>query len=61
MRPIGKPMDTPPYPGMLRARHFYPDGVADEATNLEEWKSPHRQLPGFGRLAYPQHGAGNQP
>ena len=36
-------------------------GAADKAVDLEGWKSPHRQLPGFGRLAYPQHGAGNQP
>jgi len=25
LRTIGKPMDTPPYPGMSRAPHFYPD------------------------------------
>ena len=36
-------------------------GAADKAVDLEGCKSPYRQLPGFGRLAYPQHGAGNQP
>jgi len=25
MRPSGKPMESPPYPKMLRALHFYPD------------------------------------
>jgi hypothetical protein len=25
LRPIGKPMDTPPYPKRPRAPHFYPD------------------------------------
>ena len=37
------------------------DGAADKATDLKGWKSPCRQLLGFGRLAYPLHGAGNQP
>jgi hypothetical protein len=27
-------------------------GAADKAADLEGWKSPYRQLPGFGRLAY---------
>lgn len=36
-------------------------GAADKAADLEGCESPYRQLPGFGRLAYPQHGAGNQP
>ena len=25
LRSIGKPMERPPYPGMLRAPHFYPN------------------------------------
>ena len=25
LRPIGKPMDKPPYPKKLRALHFYPN------------------------------------
>jgi hypothetical protein len=25
LRPVGKPMDKPPYPKRLRAPHFYPD------------------------------------
>jgi hypothetical protein len=29
----------------LRALHFYPDGAADKAADLEGWKSPYRQLP----------------
>jgi RNA-directed DNA polymerase len=36
-------------------------GAADQAADLKGWKSPYRQLLGFGRLAYPLHGAGNQP
>jgi hypothetical protein len=28
LRPIGKPMDSPPYPTITRAPHFYPDYVA---------------------------------
>ena len=27
LRPIGKPMDAPPYPTIMRALHFYPDSV----------------------------------
>ena len=25
LRPLGKPMDSPPYPTIMRAPHFYPD------------------------------------
>ena len=27
LRPIGKPMDSPPYPTITRAPHFYPDYI----------------------------------
>ena len=37
------------------------DGAADRAADLKGCKSPCRQLLGFGRLAYPLYGAGNQP
>jgi hypothetical protein len=36
-------------------------GAANMAADLEGCESPCRQLLGFGRLAYPLHGAGNQP
>jgi hypothetical protein len=29
LRPIGKPLDLPPYPKMPRAPHFYPDNEVD--------------------------------
>ena len=28
LRPIGKPLDAPPYPTIMRALHFYPDSVS---------------------------------
>ena len=31
LRPVGKPTDTPPYPTMLRAPHFYPDHLRASA------------------------------
>ena len=34
------------------ALNFYPDGAADKAESLAGCKSPYRQLPVFGRLAY---------
>jgi hypothetical protein len=61
LRPIGKSMELPPDPTMLRASHFYPNGAANKAADLEGCKSPCRQLLGFGRRVYPLHGAGNQP
>ena len=36
------------------ALNFYPDGAADKAESLAGCKSPYRQLPVFGRLAYPE-------
>ena len=35
LRPIGKPMDLPPYPTIMRALHFYPDSVeaSKQTTN----------------------------
>ena len=38
MRPFGKPADTPPYPTITRAPHFYPDSLGfrcqDGATDF---------------------------
>ena len=42
--------NPPPTAG---APEFYPNGAADKAANLERWKSFFRQLPVFGRIAYP--------
>jgi len=36
LRPIGKPMDSPPDPSRLRAPHFYPDRLA-VAVNRGFW------------------------
>lgn len=35
LRPIGKSLESPPDPTMLRALHFYPNGAADMAADLE--------------------------
>ena len=54
LRPIGKPMDKPPYPKRPRAPHFYPDGAAGKAANLTG-ESPVPSIARFGRLAYLMH------
>ena len=38
------------------ALDLYPNGAADKAESLAGCKSPYRQLPVFGRLAYPMRG-----
>ena len=44
LRPSGKPMDEPPYPTIMRALHFYPDGAASRAASLGGCESLRRQL-----------------
>ena len=40
LRPVGKPTDTPPYPTMLRAPHFYPDHFTESTA-----ETPNREPP----------------
>ena len=61
LRPNGKLLDKPPDPAVTCAPHFYPDGAADKAANLERCKSSFRQLPGFGRIACPLQGEVTSP
>ena len=37
MRPIGKPMDWPPYPTIMREPHFYADSVEWCTAEVVEW------------------------
>lgn len=36
LRPIGKPMDQPPYPNIMRAPHFYPDSFPARVRHAEQ-------------------------
>ena len=54
LRPIGKSMEPPPDPTMLRAPHFYPNGAAGKAANLGG-ESPSPSITRFRRLAYLMH------